>query len=317
MRILLAGATGALGRRLLPLLVDAGHDVVGTTRSAANTASLQRAGVEPAVMDGLDAESVTAAMTAARPDAVIHQLSSLSGASNLKKFDATFAATNALRTRGTDLLLAAAVSAGAKRFIAQSYTGWPNERTGSLVKDEADPLDSHPTKASRQTLDAIKYVEQVVTSSPDLHGTALRYGTFYGPGTGFQPGGEMYELIRKRQLPLVGTASGIWSWIHIDDAARATMLALERGAPGVYNITDDEPAPVSEWLPHLAAAIGAKPPRRLPAWLVRPMIGEHGISLMTQIRGSSNAKAKRELGWTLEYPSWRSGFESGLGDPVA
>ena len=312
MRVLLAGASGALGRRLLPMLLQAGHHVVATTRTPDKAAGLTQAGAEPVVMDGLDAGSVTAAVTGARPDVVIHQMSALIGAGNVKKFDQEFARTNLLRTVGTDLLLEAADAAGAHRFLAQSYTGWTNERTGSAVKDESTPLDPTPTPASRRTLAAIAHVETVVPSAPGPEGLVLRYGGFYGPGTSFGRGGDLLELVQARKLPVVGGGTGIWSWIHIDDAARATACAVERGRPGVYNIVDDHPAPVSEWLPGVAALFGAKPPRRLPGWLARPVIGEHGVSVMTQIRGSSNAVAKRELGWRPAYPSWREGFSAGL-----
>jgi nucleoside-diphosphate-sugar epimerase len=312
MQIFLAGATGALGRRLVPMLVEAGHQVVGTTRRAGKAADLAAAGAEPVVMDGLDADSVTRAVAAAHPDVVVHQLTSLANAGNPKKFDEEFAETNRLRTAGTDHLLAAARAAGAKRFIAQSFTGWPNERTGGPVKNESDPLDRHPTANSRQTLAAIAYLENTVRAASGIDGLVLRYGAFYGPGTGLTPGGAVFEMVRKRRLPVVGGGTGIWSLIHIDDAASATVRAVERGDPGIYNIVDDEPAPVSEWLPHLARTTGAKPPMRLPAWLVRPAVGEHGVSLMTQVRGSSNVKAKRELGWQPAYPSWREGFRSGL-----
>jgi nucleoside-diphosphate-sugar epimerase len=200
-----------------------------------------------------------------------------------------------------------------KRFIAQSYTGWPNERTGDRVKDETSPLDPTPTTASARTLDAIRYVEEAVTPVTDLEGLALRYGSFYGPGTGLAKGGDLLKMVAKRRLPVVGGGGGVWSFCHIDDAARATVAAVTQGAPGVYNIVDDEPSEVAEWLPYLAAAIGAKPPMRLPAWLAKPMIGEHGISLMTQVRGSSNAKARAELGWSPTYASWREGFRTGLG----
>lgn len=313
MRIFLAGASGVVGRRLLPLLLEAGHDVVGTTRSADRVDALARAGAEPIVMDGLDKEAVRRAVTAAHPDVVIHQLTSLAAAGNLKKFDEDFAATNQLRTAGTDHLLAAAREAGAKRFIAQSYTGWPNARSGAAVKAETDPLDPQPTAASRQTLAAIRHLETTVPNATDLAGLVLRYGAFYGPGTGLGEGGALLEMVRRRKLPVVGGGAGVWSFIHIDDAARATVAALDHGAPGLYNIVDDEPAPVSEWLPYLAEALHAKAPMRLPSWLARPMIGEHGVSIMTQIRGSANAKAKRELGWLPCYPSWREGFRTGLG----
>lgn len=313
MRVFLAGATGALGQRLLPMLIEAGHDVVGTTRKPANRAVLEKAGAAAMVMDGLDEESVKQAVGAAAPDVVIHQLTSLQGPFDLKNFDAAFATTNTLRTTGTDYLLAAARAAGVRRFVAQSFTGWTNERGGSRIKDETDPLDPDPTAASRQTLAAIAYVERTVPAATGLEGLALRYGGFYGPGTGLGAGGDQLDVVRKRRFPLVGGGTGIWSLINIDDAARATLCALDHGEPGVYNIVDDEPAPVSDWLPYLADCVGAKAPMRLPAWLARPMIGEHGISMMTRIRGSSNAKAKRELGLRLAYPSWREGFRSGLG----
>lgn len=312
MRIFLAGATGALGRRLLPMLIDAGHEVAGTTRRPANTEALAMAGAEPVVMDGLDADSVERAVAACRPDVVIHQLTALTGGGNLKRFDQEFAATNELRTRGTDHLLAAAETAGAKRFIAQSFTGWTNERTGGRVKDERDPLDLHPTAASRRTLAAIRYLEQAVSAARPLDGVVLRYGLFYGPGTGLGEGGDLLETVRRRRMPVVGGGTGMWSLIHIDDAARATVRALDHGEPTVYNIVDDDPAAVREWLPYLADASGAKPPMRLPAWAARPLIGEHGVSMMTRIRGSSNATAKRDLDWQPTYSSWRDGFRHGL-----
>lgn len=311
MRVFIAGATGAVGTRLVPLLVAAGHEVVGSSRSEASLGELERAGASGVVMDGLDAASVRRAVLDAHPDVIIHQLTGLRGqVGDTKHFDEGFAATNALRTRGTDHLLAAAAEAGVGRFIAQSYTGWPNERTGGPVKTEEDPLDSNPTKASRETLAGIRYVEQQTT---DAGGLALRYGTLYGPGNAIGRGGEIVEMVEARKLPVVGGGTGVWSFCHIDDAASAAAAAVTRGAPGVYNIVDDDPAPVSEWLPEFARAIGAKPPMRIPAWIARPLIGEHGVSMMTQIRGSSNAKAKRELDWTPAWPSWRDGFRSGLG----
>jgi nucleoside-diphosphate-sugar epimerase len=206
-----------------------------------------------------------------------------------------------------------AVSAGAHRFVAQSYTGWPNERTGSPVKTEADPIDPHPVTATRESLAAPRHLESTVPAATDLAGIVLRYGTFYGPGTGLGAGGELLTMIRKRQLPVVGSGAGVWSFVHIDDAAHATVTAVESDGTGLFNIVDDDPAPVREWLPYLADAIGAKPPRRLPAWLVRPLLGEQGVSVMTAIRGSSNAHATRDLGWQPEYPSWRQGFRTGLG----
>jgi 2-alkyl-3-oxoalkanoate reductase len=312
-RVFVAGASGALGARLVPMLLAAGHDVVGTTTTRAKFDRVAQAGAEPVMMDGLDERSVRDAVRQAQPDAVIHQLTALAHATNLKRFDDEFALTNQLRVTGTDNLLAAAREVGAKRFIAQSYTGWTNERGGDRVQDESAPLDSHPTVASRQTLAAIAHVERVVPAVEGMDGLVLRYGGFYGPGTSLGIGGELIKLVRRRRFPLVGSGAGVWSFVHIDDAARATLQALDHGLPGVYNIVDDEPAPVSEWLPYLAAAVGAKPPLRLPSWLARPVVGEHGLSMMTQIRGSSNAKAKRELEWRLAYPTWRDGFRNGLG----
>lgn len=311
MRVFIAGAAGAVGSRLVPLLVAAGHEVIGTSRSADRVAAIEAAGARGVVMDGLDAASVRTAVLDARPDAIVHELSALGGvAPDLKHFDDQFAGTNALRTRGTDHLLAAAREAGVGRFLAQSFTGWPNERTGGPVKTEEDPLDPSPTAASRQTLDAIRYVERATTGAGGL---ALRYGGLYGPGNVIGRGGELLGMVKARKLPLVGGGTGVWSFCHIDDAASATAAALTHGAAGVYNIVDDEPAPVSEWLPELARIVGASAPMRIPAWIARPLIGEHGVSLMTRVRGSSNAKAKRELAWAPRYASWRDGFRMGLG----
>lgn len=315
MRVLLAGATGALGRRLVPMLINSGFEVTGTTRSAARIAELEAVGASGVQMDGLDETSVKRAMSEAEPEVVIHQLTSLAAMSgNTKKFDQEFAATNRLRTTGTDNLLAAAHGVGATRFIAQNYAGWPSERRGGWVKDETDPLDASPAAESASSHAAIRHVDEVVPGAEGIDGIVLRYGGFYGPGTGMGAGGEMLNMVAERKMPIVGGGTGVWSFCHIDDAAAATVAAVIRGAPGIYNIVDDEPAPMSEWLPHLAASIGAKPPRRLPAWLARPMLGEHGISLMTQIRGASNVKAKTELEWHPRYPSWREGFRTGLGD---
>lgn len=314
MRVFLAGATGAVGRSLVPALVGAGHQVFGTTRSNRREAELRAAGAEPVVLDPLDRDAVIAAVAAARPEAVMHQLSALGNMkADFKRFDQEFAQTNVLRTKGLDYLLEAALAAGARRFVAQSYTGWPNARTGGPVKTEDDPLDPTPTAASRQTHAAIRHLESAITSTGRIEGVALRYGSFYGPGTGFERGGPLVEMIQNRKLPIVGGGSGVWSFVHMDDVASATVAAIERGSPGVYNIVDDEPARVSEWLPYLAEVLGARPPRRVPAWLVRPMLGEHGVSMMTAVRGASNAKARRELGWKLRYPTWREGFRTGLG----
>ena len=311
MRVFIAGATGAIGTRLVPLLLADGHEVFGTTTRPERVADLDAAGARGLVMDGLDEASVRAAVLEARPDVIVHELTALSGGvSDLKHFDRTFATTNELRTRGTDHLLAAGAEVGTARFIAQSYAGWPSERTGGAVKTEEDPLDPHPTDASRETLAAIRHVEEATSAAGGL---ALRYGALYGPGQALGRGGEMVTMLEAGKLPLVGGGTGVTSFCHIDDAASATAAAVLRGPTGVYNIVDDEPAPVSEWLPALAEAVGAKPPMHVPAWVAKPLIGEHGVSMMTQVRGASNAKAKRELGWTPIWPSWREGFRSGLG----
>jgi len=307
MRVLVAGATGVVGRQLVPQLIAAGHQVTATTRSEGKAAGLRAAGAEAAVVDGLDAAAVGEAVTRAEPEVVIHQMTALSGDLDLRHFERTFAVTNTLRTAGLDNLLAAARSAGARRIIAQSYTGFPNIRTGGAVKTEDDPLDPSPPKAQRSTLEAIKYLEHAVVASP-LEGIALRYGSLYGPGAS----DVMVDLLRRRQVPVIGDGGGIWSFLHVQDAASAAVAALDHGVPGVYNVADDEPAPVREWLPALAAAVGSKPPLRLPAWLGRLVAGEAAVSMMTQIRGSSNAKARRELGWEPAWPSWRDGFARGL-----
>ena len=314
MRIFVAGAAGALGTRLVPLLVSRGHDVVGTTRHAGKADGVRALGAQPAVVDALDRNQVLAAVADAKPDVVVHELTALSGPPDLRNVDRYFAATNRLRTKGLDILLEAARSVGARRIVAQSFTGWPNARTGGAVKTEDDPLDPHPAAATRETHAAIRHVDETMAGARGIEGVSLRYGVFYGPGNALGKDGIMVEMIRKRRLPVVGGGTGVWSFVHIDDAALATALAVEgAGTPGVYNIVDDEPAPVREWLPYLAAQVDAKPPMRLPAWLVRPLIGEPGVLAMTSIRGSSNAKARRELGWQPRYASWRDGFREGLG----
>jgi 2-alkyl-3-oxoalkanoate reductase len=314
MRIFIAGATGALGSRLVPLLIEAGHEVFGSSRNATGRAAVDAQGATGIVMDPLDADSIRGAVAQTKPDVIVHQLTALGGMTgNPKKFDQDFAVTNRLRTEGTDHLLAAARDAGVRRFVAQSFTTWPNERTGGWVKTEDDPLVDDPGKEARQSLGAIRYLERAVTSATGIEGVVLRYGNFYGPGNAASRTGLLGETIRRGRLPVVGGGTGVWSFIHIDDAASATAAAVERGAPGIYNIVDDEPAPVAEWLPYLAEQLDGKRPMRLPAWLAKPMLGELGIALMTSVRGSSNAKAKRELGWTPGYASWREGFRTGLG----
>ena len=308
MRIFLAGATGALGGRLIPQLVAAGHTVVGTTRHQSKADSLRAQGAEPAVLDPLDAAAVRAAVEAAAPDVLVHELTALSGMSSPRAFTKAFEQTNRLRSEGTDILLAAGRAAGVRRVVAQSFGGWPYARTGGPVKNENDPLDPHPVPSSAAGLAAIRHLEEAVTGYGE--GLALRYGGFYGPGTSLGPGGVHVDLVRKRRFPIVGDGGGVWSFLHIDDAASATLAAIERGAPGVYNVADDEPAPVRVWLPELATALGAPPPRHVPAWLARPLIGEMFLMMMTTARGISNAKAKHELGWTPAYPSWREGFRA-------
>jgi nucleoside-diphosphate-sugar epimerase len=308
MRVFVAGATGAVGRRLIPQLIEAGHDVTATTRSEAKLDLLRKLGAQPALVDGLDAAAVGQAVAHAAPDAIVHQMTALSGPSDVRRFDRTFAVTNELRTVGTDNLLAAARAAGVRRFVAQSYTGWPNERTGGPVKTEDDPLDPNPPKQQRQTLAGIRHVERAVSEAP-LDGVALRYGTFYGPGAS----DALVELLRKRRMPIVGDGGAVWSMVHIDDAASAAVAALERGR-GIYNVVDDDPATAAEVLTTLAEIVGAKPPRHLPVWLARLAAGEVGVSILTQIRGSSNAKAKRDLGWAPKWSSWRDGFRHGLSE---
>jgi nucleoside-diphosphate-sugar epimerase len=302
-RVFVAGGSGVLGRRLVPQLVARGHQVTATTTSAAKLGLLTRLGAEVVVMDGLDAVAVGEAVAAARPNAIVNQMTGLSvahaGKPNLRKADRFFATTNRLRSEGTDHLLAAAEATGVSHVVAQSHASFNGIREGGWVKTEEDPLEVvEGTKA-------INHLEDVVVRAG---GAALRYGAFYGPGAT----DDQVKLVRKRMFPLVGGGTGYFSWVHVDDAASATVLAVEQQARGVFNIVDDEPAPVSEWLPYLAECAGAKPPRRVPAWLARLLAGEMVVGMMTEGRGFSNAKAKRELGWQLRYPSWRQGFRKEL-----
>lgn len=311
MRVFVTGATGALGRRLLPLLIAAGHSVVGVTHTPAKTRELHSAGVEPVVADGLDAAAMRAAVVNARPEVIVHEMTALRGG-DLRKFDRTFALSNRLRTEGLDHLLAAAAEVGTRRVIAQSYCGWPYARRGGHVRTEEDPLDPEPPAEMRRSLDAIRYLEAHVLQAPKVAGLVLRYGTFYGSGTGLlEP--VVVEQLRARRFPLIGGGTGWWSLVHTDDAAAATAAAVDRGDPGIYNIVDDEPAPVSEWLPALAAAVGAKPPPRVPKWIARPLAGKHLVTMMTEGRAGSNAKAKRALGWEPAHRSWRTGFAEAVG----
>jgi nucleoside-diphosphate-sugar epimerase len=314
MKIFVAGATGALGKQLIPQLVERGHDVVGMTRSAAKAPLIEEQGAKAAVADGLDPEAVAQAIAAAEPEVIVHQMTALAGNLNLRNIDRAFAETNRLRTEGTDHLLSAGRAVGVKRLVVQSFAGWPFARVGGPVKTEEDPLDPSPPKHIRETFGAIRHLETAVSGADWTDGIVLRYGGFYGPGTSFAPpDGEQYEMVRKRKFPLVGDAGGVWSLIHVADAASATVAAAEHGAPGIYNVVDDEPARVSEFLPYAAQVIGAKPPRHVPKWLARMLAGETGVVMMTEIRGASNAKAKRELGWELRYPSWRQGLAAELG----
>ena len=304
MKIFLAGATGAIGKPLIRQLKEHGHEVIGTTRSQAKAGELRDLGAEPVILDALDRDAVIAAVSQAKPDAIVHELTALSNI-DFRHFEKSFELTNRLRTDGTDNLLASARAAGVERFVAQSYAGHPYARTGGPVKTEDDPLDPAPAAQMRSTVEAIKYLERAVL---DFGGIVLRYGGFYGPGTGLARGGEQLEMIRKRRFPLVGEGRAVWSLVHIGDAAAATVAALERAKPGtIYNIVDDEPARVGEVLSYLAEVVGAKPPRRIPVWLAR-LLGERMVVMMDQVRGVSNAKARRELGWEPAHRSWRDGF---------
>ncbi len=316
MRVFVAGATGTMGRRLVPLLVADGHEVVAMTRSPQQAAVLHAAGAQHVVADALDRAAVVEAVRRARPEVVIHQLTALTGVKNYKNFDREFALTNRLRTESIDYLLAGARAAGAVRFIAQSYGGWTYERSGSGLKTEDDPFDPAPPANQAASLAALRYLDEKVAGASDLAGLAFRYASFYGPGSGIALDGEIVAMVRKRRLPVIGTGAGVWSFIHIDDAAAATVAAVRAGAAGVYNIADDQPAPVADWLPELARAVGARPPRHVPAWLGRVAAGDVGVSMMTRIRGISSAKARRELGWSPRYPSYREGFRDGLADPA-
>jgi nucleoside-diphosphate-sugar epimerase len=305
MRVFVAGGTGVIGKRLVPQLVARGHDVIATVTDPNKRGIVERLGAEAVVMDGLDADSVRKAVAAARPDAIVHEMTAIKGKPSLKDMDRWFAITNRLRTEGTDHLLAAAQDSGVSNIVAQSYAAWNGIRQGGWVKTEDDPLDPLTGTAARPTMVAIRHLEDAVVRAG---GAALRYGGLYGPGAT----DDQAKMIRKRQFPLVGAGTGYSSMVHVDDAASATVLAVEQHAKGVFNIVDDEPAPANQWLPYLAKAVGAKPPMRIPAWLARLVAGDAAVIMMTEGRGFSNAKAKRELGWKLRYPSWRQGFREGL-----
>jgi nucleoside-diphosphate-sugar epimerase len=300
MRVFVAGASGAIGTRLVPQLVEGGHEVIGSSRSPEKAEQLRALGAEPVALDLLDPAAVRRVVLEAAPDAIAHQATALADLNFSRNFDRTFAQTNRLRTEGTDALLAAAREAGVERFVAQSYASSRSAREGAWVKAEADPLDPAPPVKAQQSFAAMTYLEQAVT---EFGGIALRYGVFYGAAND-----GLIDPVRKRQYPIIGDGGGVASWIHLDDAAAATVLALEHDGPGIYNIVDDEPAPVREWLPVLAQALDAEPPRRFPRWLARLVAGDVAVVMGTESRGASNAKAKRELGWQPRYPSWREGF---------
>jgi nucleoside-diphosphate-sugar epimerase len=300
MRVFVAGASGAIGTRLVPQLVDRGHQVIGTSRSADKAEQIRALGADPVALDLLDPAAVRRVVLEAAPDAIVHQATALAELNFSRNFDRTFAETNRLRTEGTDALLAAAREAGVERCVAQSFASFRNTREGGPVKTEDDPLDPAPPAKAQQSFAAMAYLEQAVT---EFGGIALRYGVFYGAAND-----GLIEPVRKRQYPIIGDGAGVTSWIHLDDAAAATVLALEHDGPGIYNIVDDEPAPVREWLPVLADALGAKPPRRFPRWLARLVAGDVAVVMGTEARGASNAKAKRELRWQPRHPSWRDGF---------
>jgi nucleoside-diphosphate-sugar epimerase len=307
MRVFVAGATGAIGKQLVPRLVAAGHEVTGMTRSESKQVMLAELGAVPVVADALDPDQVAEAVAQARPEVIVHQLTAI-GAVDLRHFERSFAQTSRLRTEGTDYLLSAGHAVGVRRFVAQSNGAFAYARTGGPVKREEDPLDPSPPREMRSTVAALRHLEQAVLGARWTEGIVLRYGAFYGPGTSMAPGEEQFELIRGRKFPLVGAGGGVWSFIHVADAADATLAAVEHGSRGVYNVVDDDPAPVAEWLPALAHELGAKKPMRVPKFIGRLFAGEIGAVMMTELRGASNAKAKRALQWQPTHSSWRQGF---------
>jgi nucleoside-diphosphate-sugar epimerase len=309
MRVFVAGASGAIGTRLVPQLIDRGHEVIGTFHSPGNTERVRALGAEPYELDLLDARAVRQAVLDTRPEAIVHQGSALADVRFGRSLDRSFAPTNRLRTEGTDALLAAAREAGVRRFVAQSFASYRYAREGGPVKTENDPLDPSPPAMAHQTNAAMRYLDQAVT---DAGGIALRYGGFYGAAND-----GLVKPVRKRQFPVIGDGAGISSFIYLDDAAAATVLALEHDGAGIYNIVDDEPAPMREWLPALAQALGAKPPRRVPLWLAGLVAGKGAVMMAVGSRGASNAKAKRELGWAPRYPSWRQGFTAAYSQVAA
>jgi nucleoside-diphosphate-sugar epimerase len=311
MRVLVAGATGAMGKELVPRLVDAGHEVFAMIRRESNRARAAQLSAVPVIADALDRAQVEAAVRQAAPEVIVDQLTAI-GRIDTRHFERSFAATNRLRIEGTDNLLAAARATGVRRFVAQSNGAFTYSRTGGPVKDEQDALDRSPVGQMAPMIAAIEHLERAVLSAAWTEGIVLRYGAFYGPGTSMAAGSEQLEMIRTRKFPVVGDGGGVWSFVHIADAAEATVAAVQNGGRGIYNIVDDEPAPVAEWLPELAAMQGAKEPMRVPRFIGRLAAGQAGVMLMTELRGASNAKARRELDWVLRYPSWRQGFKEEL-----
>ena len=308
MKVFVAGATGAIGRQLVPRLVAAGHEVHGMTQSESKQARLYELGAVPMVADALDPDQVAEAVASVKPDVIVHELTAI-GALDMRHFDRDFALTNRLRTEGTDHLLSAGQAVGVRRFVAQGIATYgAYARVGGRVKTEEDPLDPTPAHEMRGVIAAIRHLEDAVLGAEWTEGIVLRYGAFYGPGTSMAPGEEQFELVRKRKFPVVGDGGGVWSFIHVADAAEATVAAIEHGHRGAYNVVDDDPAPVAEWLPALAQELGAKKPMRVPRFIGRLFAGEPGVVMMTEVRGASNEKAKRELQWRPAHPSWRQGF---------
>ncbi len=312
MKVLVAGATGGLGRSLVPQLVAAGHEVTGMIRSGSGAAGVRAFGADVVLADGLDADAVRAAVESVRPEVVVHQMTALKGGIDFKHFDDSFALTNKLRTVGVDNLIVAAQAAGVRRFVVQSYAGWNLQHGGSATKTEADPFDPNPAPAQRQTMAGIKHLESAVLNADGLEGVALRYASFYGPTADLGKGGSMVELVQKRRLPIIGDGTGVWSFIHYDDAAAATVKAVESDVTGVFQIADDDPAQAAVWLPEFARILGAKAPRHIPSWLGRLAVGDVGVAAFTEIRGADNTLAKKTFDWQPGYASWRQGFSQGL-----
>jgi nucleoside-diphosphate-sugar epimerase len=312
MRVFVAGATGAIGKQLVPRLVAAGHEVHGMTRRESKQAMLDELGAVPVVADALDSDQVAEAVSTAKPDVIVHQATAFGAVDkiNPRHLDRDFALTSRLRTEGTDHLLSAGQAVGVRRFVAQGNVA-AYARTGAAVKSEEDPFDTSPPREMRESAAAMRHLEDAVLGSRWTEGIVLRYGAFYGPGTSFAPSGQQTEMIRRRKFPLIGDGGAVWSFVHIADAAEATVAAVEHGRRGIYNVVDDDPVSVAEWLPELARTLGARKPRRVPRFVVRLLAGEAAAVMMTELRGASNAKAKRELGWRPAHPSWREGFATG------